>query len=559
MSSPPNEPYKSRLLNLINRYYIKLNDQVNVKFRELGYAVQGGLQKAFLPFFWLWQSGTKIGQVFTSSSSSNSSLPVSDDRDNITIQTCEADNLIELVHQNITENPLFTSLLLENFQGLASSLKNKYIVVIVKNNKVKNIIPKVKQEDIKFLINNTFKNNQVVQKTKRKSFGRRFLSFFKNFNSRSKRRKQSQNQGAKTSVSNSQSIVVSKQSTKIVSIVDYLFSQFEKLIIPNNENQKLLNNMILEEQQINDSKGKQKQLSGQNSPKYSLPAIKNKVVRQLVETSNHRLQEVLPIVKTTTAKMVVKGVDKIQLATQNLNKSIEEDPFQIRILILEAMNYFFNKDQSKLLKTSINKKLSVSLNQNDIIIIEDEVTNPWLSWEDLYNVPKSLPNDNLDSISSIKNSLIEETLTFNKDVTTKIDQTKTVKTKIDRNDEIIKEPEIIVTCSESTQSSQATPTKMTIASVKNVTIQKAKKTQVKPLSKVKKVEKKVVEKEVNNDWNKVKQEAIEAKVIEVKYEKHLLEITLEKLDQLILWLEEIFLKLIAFVKVAITEFNNKKN
>ena len=53
--------------------------------------------------------------------------------------------------------------------------------------------------------------------------------------------------------------------------------------------------------------------------------------------------------------------------------------------------------------------------------------------------------------------------------------------------------------------------------------------------------------------------AIEAKVIEIKYEKHLLVIILEKLDQLIVWLEEKIIKLIKIIKVLITKIGDNKN
>ena len=54
-------------------------------------------------------------------------------------------------------------------------------------------------------------------------------------------------------------------------------------------------------------------------------------------------------------------------------------------------------------------------------------------------------------------------------------------------------------------------------------------------------------------------DAIEAQVTEIKYEKHFLEIILEKLDQFILWLEEKFLQCISIIKILITNMNNNQH
>jgi hypothetical protein len=45
------------------------------------------------------------------------------------------------------------------------------------------------------------------------------------------------------------------------------------------------------------------------------------------------------------------------------------------------------------------------------------------------------------------------------------------------------------------------------------------------------------------------EDEIEVKVIEIKYEKHFLEIILEKLDRLILWLEEILIKIVNKINI----------
>ena len=612
MSSPSNKPYKSRLLNLINSYYIKFNSQVNVKFREFGYVIQGALQKAVLPFFWLWQSSNKIGRVFSSSSNSDSSLP-SGDRDNISVQTHRANYLIEAVNKNLSSNPLFTSLLPENFQGLASRLNDQYIVVIVDNNKIKDIIPKIKQEDIKFLIKNTIKNHQNTNLFKVKAGINKInqlLSFFKRFSTRRKYISNNnlllanQQEESPLSSNSSESIIFSPEKGKIISAVDNLFSRFEGLIIKNNQQsdlhtnkqaiEKLIDklpngshdsyfylliqnaidyffvnnkneNKILSASELqhkhtldnyeNNKRGKQKQLSGHNQPQYVLPTIKNKVVQDIIETSNHKLQEVLPIVKETTSKIVLKGVEQLQVATNNLNKSIEEDPFQIRVLIVEAINYFFNDKNNKnnFLKSQMTNKLLANFTQKELINIDEQLANDWLSWEDLYGNQKSLPCDDLKPIYNTTNTfdkVTEDSIQLRQE----IPNIKDISSINHGNGNIDKSNREIVTSKISILPPKVTETHQ--VDTLNIVNQLTEQTAIEIVQEPKNVTVEKTKKEASNyDRNR----AIEAKVIEIKYEKHLLVIILEKLDQLIVWLEEKIIKLIAIIKVLITKISANKN
>lgn len=541
MSSPSNQPYRSRLLNLINRYYIKLNSQIKVKFRELGYVIQGGLQKAALPLFWLWQSGRKIGQAFSSGSPSSTTL-TSSDRDYSSPHSHRANYLIEAVHQNLSIKPVYNSLFSKKFQGLASRLKDQQIVVIVAHNKIKNIVPQLKQEEIKFSINNTINNypNKNLSTVKNHH---QLRSLFPKFSIKRKnkfnQRVSETNQPEKSSLlsNSSESIIISSPKHQIVSAVDNLFSRWEELITANN--------------QANNSPTKEnRQLSGHNQPLYSLPPITNKVVQDIMETSSRKLQEVLPIVKETTSKIVFKGVDQLQIATNNLNKSIEEDPFQIRMLIIEAINYFFNNktNQNKSLYLQISNKLLAGLIHSEIIIIEDQVNVPWLSWEDLYGNQKPLSEDNFPDISTRKNAIapkriqvIKETVNINKLDSINHHQKST-------SDQSLANSTIATLSPKITEENSA----KTLDSVAQLTTKNA-------VEVVKKQNSLTVEKIKAEATTSFGADAIEAQVTEIKYEKHFLEIILEKLDQFILWLEEKFLQCISIIKILITNMNNNQH
>jgi hypothetical protein len=513
MSSPSNKPYKSRLLNLINRYYIKLQSQVNVKFRELGYAIQGGLQKAILPFFWLFQSGKKNGQVF--SSATDAHLLEGNQAHIASTQT--SDQLIEIAHQNIRNNPLFSSLFPSQFQGLASKVKDKSIVVILTKNKVKNIIPQIKQDDLKFIINRTIaQNSKLVPKTAHKKYYQ-LSSIFSLSNS-----KQTQNQ--------------SSENNELIDTLDTLVSQVENLINKNSFFSTLNN----------------KQIDSNQQTQNNLSWLKSEALKDIMETSNHKLQEVLPIVKEKTANIVVKGVDQIQIVTNKFHKSIEEDPFQIRILIAEAINYFFNQQKGKHLYSSLNHKLLKSFHHLEIMKIDEQTNEPWLSWEDLYGEQKLLPADNLPNIflTQDQDNNLPKTIDLTPELVTLIDINGKEDSSNNTEDKLIHIATI-------------TNNNLTTELITNSPLLSHKRNQFQSLDKIPKSQTKKIVKAnvvaVKNTLTTKKEETIEAKVIEIKYEKHLLEIILEKLDKIILLLEEIIVKLVNVIKIIIANLKKKSN
>ena len=588
MSSPSNQPYKSRLLNVINRYYIKLNSQVNVKFRELGYVLQGGFQKIIFPFFWLWQSTTTIVSVFSAAPVSDSSLP-SADKDIISVENHPCNNLIEAVNHNLSLHPLFSSLLPDNFQGLATRVEDQFIVVIVHKNKMRNIIPKIKQEDLKFVINRTVDNFQSENKLTAKSVSKNIRKIFSFRNLFSKIRRNNVNnnllsdnlEGANVS-SPSSSIVLSTDSSKLLSFIDGLFFRLEGLIIKNNPSNNLTT--IKEEESINTSdnisdnssfliliqsaivsaaaslsanffmsknneaqalqtKENQevngKQLSGKIKAQYGLPTINNKLVQEMIETSTNKLQEILPLIKNNTTKIVTKGINQLQITTNNMNKSLnnEEDPFQIKILILEAINYFFNEQEKKQHK-QLNNNFLTKFSQTEVMIINDEqVSEPWLSWEDLYGSQKYLPSTHSPSqnISLVKDSL--EIFEASDIDVIKNDVTTTSKNNIIS---ILETTEANAESASSLTAIISNPINNINQATKEINIEQVKKEEIKTVY-------------------TVKEDVIEAQVIEIKYEKHLLEIILEKLDQIILWLEEKIIKLIKIIKILIANVSQNKS
>lgn len=485
MSSPPNtpKPYQSRLFNFVNRHYIKINSQITTKFREWIYVIKGGLQGILMPFVWLWQKTTHINQTFTASEEATANLPPS-----------HCDEIIVTVRKKMIEED-FPLLLTHDFQGLASQIKDHKIVAVLENNRIKDIIPTQKQEEIFLLITSIVK------------------------------------------------IYEDKQNhSNLIGWIDQLFAQVEAIILGRQliEEERGLNNYSQENSiDINEEKnfflphliklaidyffGKSKSSYHLNSDKKNnpdsfpspnqinnLPSSNNQennqatlsTLKGIVKQSQETIENIIPVVRNVGSQMLNQGLNQVNNIAQNLDNNVTKkdyDPFQIKLIILAALKFFFYQKKYKNYLNSNNKKtINGTFINTELLLREREIEEPWLSWSDLYGGEEdkiAIDNEHLEESkvyylnenhgesNSLINTLEEETTSL-----------------------LIEKQEII-----------------------NHNFQKNHKT----------LQKK------REDSNEVE---IEAKIIEMRYEKHFLEVILEKLDQLILWLEELILTVIKTIK-----------
>ena len=555
MSSPSNKPYKSRLLNFLNRYFIKLNSEVSVKFRELGYVLQGGLQTVMLPLLWAWKSTSKIGQFLTSSGVKTSSLPASEQ-----IQSHPCDYLIEAVNRNLAGNPLFSSLLPANYQGLASRLKNRSIVVIGKRNRIKKRIPKIKQDNIKFVINHTLNNQQKSQD----KLAKQVLNFTNIFPSKKQNNLDLQTEDITPST------IATNNSNQLVNFADNLFARIESLVVRKQANNQLVVNTAEQSQQILVDQedrtsllvliqqaiahfflgvnNKNKTLEGDIQQEVNSQQITGQKIQSLLPAINHKVvEEIIPLVQNKTAQIVVKGINKIQVSSQNINQSLnnQNDPFQIKILILEAFNYF--------VQNQLNNKLFNQLTSTEVTIIDEDNDQPWLSWEDLYGTQPSLSASELDASRShaTKEAGIEKNNTRDEEDSAIIIEEYTIPSNLaDTPESIISDKvkdldqEKIILSTTYSDASEAIEQEKSSVTATTTVIQ----TESFDLTKV--AQTKLTQDQVTT-VEQAEAEAIETKVIEIKYEKHLLETILEKLDLIIVWLEEKIIKLIQAIKTFV--------
>lgn len=488
MSFPPTspKPYKSRLLNFVNRNYIKINSQINTKFREWGYVIKGGLQDILLPFVWLWRK-TNINQVFTGEKKSNASLPYS-----------RCDELIVTVTEKMTVEKDFPLLLTHEFQGLASQINNRKIVAIVGNNKSNDIIPIQKQEEIVSLI------KIIVQEYELKKYSNTLIIWIDKFIAQVESvivRKQDEED--KNTLNNISEEITNQQEN--LSLINIIKSAIDYFFGNNNAHNSLNGNTEAEVSQI--------PLNYQEKPLSSLKGKKDTNSLSLNGEKKAPLASIniIPQAKDISNKIINLIINQLTSISNsiNINSSRNNDPFQIKLIILAAIEYFFSKDKQISNPGISNDNKNDNLNilaGSDLIIIREEMSQPWLSWEDLYG-----DNDS----SYIKNNLQfipDQHESFEINQQNKIE------------DSAKKDSDKFLSLTNISDSDVDKIPAKSQGKTSNLINQNSSNYQTNL--------------DTENDIE------IEAKVIEIKYEKHFLQVILEKLDQLILWIEEIVIKII---------------
>jgi hypothetical protein len=545
MSSSP--PYKSRLFNFVNRNYIKINSKVNTKIRELGYVVQGGLQTLILPFFWLWETTKKVSKSFVASPQSKTSLSTGETAENINNDNSpHNDDLILVINNAINNNPKLLSLPAKNFQGLACRLKDKRLIFVLKNNKSKDIIPVKQQLEINLLIQDLgdkFTSQKLLSASNQSNFLTKFFAGLNIFKKSEVESKISQN------VNNMRSndLVIINNNNSIITFIDNLLVNLESFAFfkKNESSIENQNQEIIEETEKKISilkliksaieyflKSKNNQLQADNNISNNSLIINKKnqenlsqsgnTIKAIISKSQETAENIIPHIQETTEQLINQGLNQLNIAKNNLNDKLNnpDDPFQIQLLIWAAINYFFNEKKIPLF-TNSKKSFLPSFSATEIILINDEIADPWLSWNDLYNTEptETINEDNFILADQVS---IEQCHLLIEGESSQI---------IESLNNIVENQEILTNVSSSKNTVLATSTTENKATINN--------------------------KNPHNLSNKkvAFEEEIEVKVIEIKYEKHFLEIILEKLDRLILWLEETLIRMVNKVKLMTKKYN----
>lgn len=519
-------PYKSRLFSFLNRQYIKLNDSFGIKVRQLGQVVNTGIATIIYPFYLLLQTTQNFSKALQSNPANEvNNIPI--------LPSC--DQIIEDVAKEIIKYPQIQQLNLNKIQGLASVLSTKEIVLVKKNKQIIKVFSS--QGEIKSIIRSArhrywyskrflpfqSTSSPTTQKLSSSFNLSSFISFFTAKNNISHKLNQQNNSLLTTQVNLTEKN--EQKPNSLILFVDNFLAKFESNYSHNSLSQQSvheenLSNSKTEKQSIltiiqsaiayffgfnskSNSWSEQKQnnqlKSQENESSNQLkPAPFTDKILHLAEKTQAKTAEIIPIIQNKVEGLMVQGLRQVAVVKNQVNNltNSENDPYQIQHLIWMAIDYFFN------VKLRQKTQYTFYDQEEELLLIDGEIADPWLSWQDLYGDNQSTLSPNNTANISINN------------VNTFIDKTTVEGAGLVENQEQNKIN--IVKKTNQNQKEEKTSNNVAIA-------------------------------EKINDNKPVSQE-IEATVISIEYEKHLLEIILEKIDQFIGWLENIFIKIIEKLK-----------
>ncbi|MBF2056231.1 MAG: hypothetical protein IGQ45_03185 [Cyanobacterium sp. T60_A2020_053] len=522
-------PYKSRLFSFLNRQYIKLNDSFGIKFRQLQQVVNTGIATIIYPFYLLLQTTQNLSKALQSN--------FSNEVNNILVLP-SCDQIIEDVAKEIIKYPQIQQLNLNKIQGLASILSTKEIVLVKKNKEIIKVFSS--QGEIKAIIRSArhryWQNKRFLQlqstspkTTKKLSRGVNLFSFIRFFtakNNISNKLNQQNNSLLTNQVNLTEN---NKQKLNgLILFIDNFLAKFDSNSSQNSLSQQSVNKEVLtnsetKKQSIlgiiqsaiayffgfnskNNSlkeKSYNNQLASQeNKPSNQLnPAPFTDIILSLAEKTQQKTAEIIPVIQNAVEGLMVQGLKQVAVVKNQVNNLIgdENDPYQIQHLIWMAIDYFFN------VKLQQKTKYTFSHQEEKLLLIDGEIADPWLSWQDLYG-----DNQSILSANNTANITINNINNFIPDTT--VEGAGLLKNEEKKKINIVNK----ISVSNKTQKHEKNSNHVAI-----------------------------VEKISDN---KPTSQEIEATVISIEYEKHLLEIILEKIDQFIAWLENIFIKIIEKLK-----------
>ncbi|AFZ46673.1 hypothetical protein Cyast_0698 [Cyanobacterium stanieri PCC 7202] len=532
-------PYKSRLFNFFNRQYLKVNSSLGISVRQFTQTVNTGIATILYPFYVLLKNTKKITNIFSPSAESQKTTQL-----NQTQEKISSDYILEQVSEQVTNIPEVPKLRGKSVQGLANLIENKKMVIAKPNNQTKVVFSYQQTQAIDTIISKIVGEYQTKKELLLigKSEAKKQINSSKNnvgsllnfFGHRKISRDLEQIKNSELAENNSQKIFTeeSPPPNKILLFIDQVFIKIENgtLTVFKKEHSDITSGHNTEEISqdkspdknyllrlieaainyfftsdnkqslgINASTKDEKTLNDSTSKNNNVitSTNHNQEINQAIQGIVNQTQEILPVIQAQTEKLMVKGLSQASVVKNKFNAVINHDdnPLNIQALIWAAIDYFFN------VKLNKDKPLTFSQTTEELLLIDGQISDPWLSWEDLYGEKK--PSILEDNINKINDSHIVINPPSESDLQTVEDNSK-------NKGELIIEKELdneIITFIE--------------------------------------------EKEFNDVQKHPSEGEIEAKVITIGYDKHFLEIILEKLDTVILALEELILKIIGFCQSLI--------
>jgi hypothetical protein len=227
-----------------------------------------------------------------------------------------------------------------------------------------------------------------------------------------------------------------------------------------------------------------------------------------------RSQEIIQIAQTQFS-IFLYGKEQLAARGKIINTSdeLETQGFDIRAVIVAALNYFIGVGNNKKLDTSDTKIKApgkrLTYNHapksiNSQLENQDVVADAWLTWNDLYGKSETAvqnPKQALSSTSSVPKNVVKS------------------------SQKSLQKPQLNAGLVRKKKSDKVTSNIQNTSDISQQSSQRNTNNQV----------------EANPDW-------IETKATLVGYEKHILQRILELLDSVVVWLESILVNIMMFVR-----------
>jgi hypothetical protein len=381
-------PYKSRLLNFLNRQAIQINDKLGKTIRYVKVATEWGVQILLYPVYLMVQSGRMAGRqlaqkfqtnLFLSSGTETKEIEAKIPVDRpleavfVTITPWVTTNEIDTISdtESIVVSPIPNSEIKDNInsieqaitsaisspiashlslQGIASIIKDRRLVLVDTENQILDILTSEQQQQLQKKI--------VLEVAVYKYQKRRQLLF--------QEREKITYLPSYEINSNSSNIEAPArfiwelmnwiQAGRVATSID-LFGESNLVYnIPNNPSDDRIDRLF--------------------------STIDLTEIAHNLDGTLFKLEEkaILPVSYTIGNKLQTIGRDWFDRSlSKNDREEIINDPFQIKAIILAAIEYFFNDKKNKTLTNSSNYNVSQTKSLTDAIELD-----PWLAWEDLY-------------------------------------------------------------------------------------------------------------------------------------------------------------------------------
>jgi hypothetical protein len=508
-------PYKSRLLNFLNRQAIRINDKLGKTARYVKVATEWGVQILLYPVYLMVQSGRMAGRqlsqrlqtnLFLSSGKQQTEkeleIPADSPLKAILISISPwvdteeiSDNSLqdsiypslnlEISNNNLTIGAVKTILNPDRFfQGVASLLENHHLVLVDRNNQILDILTPEQQQQLQkqivleVAVYKYQKRRRVIASKQQHS------TCLPNYEINSNR----------PNITPPARFIWETmnwiQTGKLATSID-LFGESNLVCNPS---------IYHPENQIEDL----------------LAAIDFTEIATNLDSTLAKIEEsaILPLGNKIGERLQAIGRDWQSDRLQTKDSKIEADPFQIRAIILAAIEYFFGNDRHKILAGDTTNK-----SRSNGSVAEETEEDPWLAWEDLYLSERSPLTVTLKTTAAPISSTSSPSLPA---VTMPRKSNNSRSKKIERNLERQK-----------ARSIQPIPRKSSQLAKKNQS-----PTDLVPQGR----------KDRTHNSLQVDRDYLETKAKPVGYVKHPLEQMLSWLDRTILWLEEFFIAIMRWLK-----------